>query len=279
MELRPRYGDDPLLVLEGPPAAVAEPTIRQRRRLIDVLARFDEADWDHPTRCAAWTARDVIVHLDSTNAFWSHSIAAGRRGEPSRVLAHFDPVASPAAMVAAAGRPSGGEVLERFEASTAVLIGLIESLDGSGWERIAEAPPGHLSTSAVVHHALWDSWIHERDILLPRGIEPEREQDEIAASLRYAAALSPAFALNEDPTVRGTLAVEVRDPDLAIVVEVGDRVVVRDGTAQDADLRLGGDAVDLVDALSIRRPIEAVIPPDAAWLLRGLATAFDVEPA
>lgn len=279
MELRPRYGDDPLLVLEGPPAAVAQPTIRQRRRLIDVLARFDEADWDHPTRCEAWTARDVIVHLDSTNAFWSHSIAAGRRGEPSRVLAHFDPVASPAAMVAAAGRPSGTEVLERFEASTAVLVGLIESLDESEWQRVAEAPPGHLSTSAVVHHALWDSWIHERDVLLPRGIEPEREQDEIAASLRYAAALSPAFALNEDPTVRGTLAIEVRDPDLAVVVEVGDRIVVRDATAPGADLRLEGDAVDLVDALSIRRPIEAVIPPDAAWLLRGLATAFDVEPA
>jgi uncharacterized protein (TIGR03083 family) len=276
MELRPRYGDDPILVLDGPPAAVAEPTIRQRHRLIEVLSGFDEDDWDHPTRCEAWTARDVIVHLDSTNAFWSHSIAAGRRGEPSRALAHFDPVASPAAMVAAAGRPTGAEVLERFAASTAVLVGLIESLDANGWSAPAEAPPGHLSTSAVVHHALWDSWIHERDILLPRGVEPVREPDEIAASLRYAAALSPAFALNEDPTVRGTLAIEVRDPSLAVVVEVGERVVVRDGAAPDADLRLAGDAVELVDALSIRRPLEATVPVDAAWMLRGLATAFDV---
>ncbi|MFM7061427.1 MAG: DinB family protein [Actinomycetes bacterium] len=277
MELRPRYGDDPILVLDGPPAAVAAPTIRQRLRLLEVLSGFDEADWDHPTRCEAWSAREVIVHLDSTNAFWSHSIGAGRRGEPSRALAHFDPVASPAAMVAAAGRPTGAEVLERFAASTAVLVGLIESLDDDGWAAPAEAPPGHLSTSAVVYHALWDSWIHERDILVPRGIEPVRESDEIAASLRYAAALSPAFALNEDPTVRGTLAIEVRDPELSIVVEVGTCVVVRDGAVPDADLRLSGDAVELVDALSVRRPIDAEVPADAAWLLRGLATVFDVD--
>ena len=278
MELRPHYGDDPILVLDGPPGAVAVPTIRQRRRLLEVLSRFDEDDWVHPTRCEAWTARDVIVHLDSTNTFWSHSIAAGRRGEPSRALAHFDPVASPAAMVAAAGGPTGAEVLDRFAASTAVLIGSIESLDDAEWSALAEAPPGHLSTSAVLHHALWDAWIHERDILVPRGVDPERHPDEIAASLRYAAALSPAFALIEDPTVRGTLAIDVRDPALAVVVEVGDRVVVRDGTAPAADLRLSGDAVALLDAISIRRPFDAEVPEDAAWMLRGLATVFDVEP-
>jgi len=278
MELHPHYGPDALIVLDGPPAAIAEPTIRQRRRLVEVLTAFAADDWDRPTRCAAWSARDVIVHLDSTNAFWIHSITAGRRGEPSRVLAHFDPVASPAQVVAAAGNTSSTEVLERFAASSEALIALLGSLDEPEWTLPAEAPPGHQSISAVVHHALWDSWVHERDILMPHGITPTEETDEIAASLRYAAALSPAFALNDDPSVRGTLAISVRDPDLDLVVEVRDRVVVRSGTAVDADLRLDGGAADLVDALSIRRPLEGPVREGGAWLLQGLATIFEVEP-
>lgn len=279
MELRPHYGADALIVLDGPPSSIARPTVRQRRRLVDVLAAFDEDEWGRPSRCAAWSARDVIVHLDSTNAFWIHSIAAGRRGEPTRALAHFDPVASPAQMVAATGTRSAAEVLERFAASTEALVALLESLDEDEWTLPAEAPPGHLSISAVAHHALWDSWIHERDILVPRGIAPTEEADEIAASLRYAAALSPAFALSEDPTVRGTMVISTHDPEIGVVVEVGDRVRVREGDADVADLRLDADAVELVDALSIRGPVPGAIPDAGAWMLGGLATVFDVDPA
>lgn len=279
MELHPHYGPDALIVLDGSPSAIAEPTIRQRRRLVDVLAAFTDDDWEHATRCEAWSAREVVVHLDSTNAFWIHSIAAGRRGEPSRVLAHFDPVASPAQMVAAAGTTSAAEVLERFAASSDALAELLESLDERAWTLPAEAPPGHLSISAVAHHALWDSWVHERDILVPRGIAPVEESDEIAASLRYAAALSPAFALDQDPTVRGTMAITTRDPELAVVVEVDDHVRVRDGAADAADVRLDADAVELVDALSIRGPVPGAIPAAGSWMLQGLATVFDVDPA
>jgi uncharacterized protein (TIGR03083 family) len=275
VQLTPRYGAGPVITLDGDPADVLVPAVRQRRRLAAACAAFTDEQWAHPSRCEGWSTRDVLVHLDHTNAFWAYSIAEGLRGEPTRFLATFDPVASPAALVAAAGDASSAQVRDQFLASTETLLDMLESLDDDAWSTVAEAPPGHVSISAVVHHALWDSWVHERDILLPLGLTPDREPDEVGACLRYAAALSPAFAVTMGAGGRGVLALTTSDPDLAVVVDVDRRVAVREGPA-DADLELTGDAVDLVEALSLRRPLDQPVPEASAWLLHGLAEIFDV---
>lgn len=280
MQLTPRYGAQPVITLDGSPAAIAGPLIRQRRRLATALASFTDEQWSHPSRCAGWSNRDVIVHLDSTNTFWSMSIAAGVHGEPTRFLATFDPVASPAQLVAGSGDVSTGEVLARFVASTDALVGLCSSLDHAGWSAAAEAPPGHVSVSAVAHHALWDSWVHERDVLVPLGLAPEPEADEVAACLRYVAALGPALALNRGAAGSGVLAIDATGPDVVVVVDIGEEVVVRAGAAgaPTVELRLAGDAVELLEALSVRRPLTQLIPAESAWMLRGLSDTFDVAP-
>jgi len=276
MQLNPRYGADPIISLEGSPAAIAEPTVRQRRRLAETLAGLTDDQWAHPSRCEGWSGRDVIVHLDSTNSFWTYSIEAGIRGEPTTLLSTFDPVTSPAAFVdASTGMPTS-EVLEGFMASTDALVDLFASLDEAAWAVPAEAPPGHLSVSAVAHHALWDSWVHERDILLPLGIVPAVEVDEVAACLRYVAALAPAIALSGGAVAAGRLAIAASDPDLDLLVEVGD--AVRVGSAPgDTEPGLAGDAVDLIESLSLRRPFDEPIRGELAPVYGGLAEAFDAE--
>lgn len=276
MQLNPRYGADPVITLDGAPADIVVPTIRQRRRLATTLGSFDDEQWTHPSRCDSWSSRDVVVHLDQTNSFWTQSIAAGLRDEPTQFLATFDPVASPAQLVAASSDVSTKDVLDRFVASTESLAALLASLADDGWSALAEAPPGHLSISAVVHHALWDSWVHERDILVPLGLALDEEADEVAACLRYAAALGPALAINNGNADTGLLAVAATDPDLSFVVEVGDGVVVREGTAS-AELGLSGDAVELLEALSLRKPFDQPIPTAARRMLSGLFETFDVE--
>lgn len=276
MQLTPRYGSDPVLMLDGSPADICGPAVRQRRRLAATLATFTDEQWSHPSRCAGWTNRDVIVHLDSTNAFWSFSIASGVGGAPTQFLATFDPVASPAALVSGASEISSAEVLDKFTASTDALVQQLEGLDADGWSALAEAPPGHISVSALVHHALWDSWVHERDILLPLGIAPEVEADEVAACLRYGAALGPALARNRGDARTGTLALDVTDPAVAAVVDIGDRIDVRAGSVSAAaDVRFTGDAVELLEAFSIRIPFPQVIDPAHAWMLSGLSETFD----
>ena len=280
MKLNPRYDADPVIVLDGPPGAIAEPFTRQRRRLLDTVRGFDAAQWARPSRCAGWSNRDVIAHLDTTNAFWTLSIEAGRRGTPTRYLASFDPVIAPAQLVAETRHLDGEEVVANFEASTTKLIDLVHSLDDQAWTRPAEAPPGHVSTSALAHHALWDSWVHERDILVPFGAPPPEETDEIAACLRYAAALGPAFAVDAGVAATGTLAVVTTHPDVAFDVDIGRQIRVRSlpinapgRERPSADLVLVGPAVDLLEAFSVR----AAFPPvrdDQAWMIAGLARTF-----
>jgi uncharacterized protein (TIGR03083 family) len=275
MQLTPHYGPNPIITLDGSSSAILAPVTRQRQRLAEVLASFTDEQWSQPSRCNGWSNRDVIVHLESTNGFWAFSIAAGLRGEPTTFLATFDPVASPAQLVAASDLTTT-DVLARFQASTTSLLDVLGSLTDDDWSAVAEAPPGHVAISAVAHHALWDSWVHERDVLLPLGIAPREEADEVAACLRYVAALAPALAVSRGAVDTGTLGVSATRPDVAFVVEIGDHVHVRAGI-EAADLRLTGDAIELVEALSIRCSLPQPVPANCAWMVSGLAEVFDVD--
>jgi uncharacterized protein (TIGR03083 family) len=281
MQLTPWYGPDPLIVLSdafGAPGAIAEPLVRQRRRLADALARFTDEQWAHPSRCEGWSNRDVIVHLQSVNQFWGFSIAMGLKGEPTQFLVTFDPVASPAQLVADAPQTSTDDLLEQFRASNEALTAQLEALDDHGWATTAEAPVGHVSIAALAHHALWDSLVHERDVLLPLGLDPVEEPDETLASLRYVAALSPAFAVSRGDAPGGVLAVEPQGPDGAFTVAVADRVTVAPGPAAEADLVLRGPAIDLLEGLSLRAPLDAAVSEAASWFVDGLKVTFDQAP-
>jgi uncharacterized protein (TIGR03083 family) len=253
-------------------------TVRQRRRLVELLATLTPEQWATPSRCEGWTVHDVVAHLESTNRFWTASMAAGLRGEPTRFLATFDPVATPAAMVAPIRAVEPQELLERFRGSVEALATVADGLDAAGLATTAESPPGHVAISALLLHALWDSWIHERDIALPLGIEPALDGEEITGALVYVAALGPTFLATVGSTREATLLVEATDPDVSFVVAAGPTVTVRPAADGAGDARLAGRAVELVEALSFRAPF----PPDAElpdaedrWLLGGLADVFE----
>ena len=143
---------------------------------------------------------------------------------------------------------------------------------------MAESPPGHVSIRILAHHALWDAWVHERDIALPLGTVASEEADEVRSCLRYAAALGPALALNSETPCAGELAVASSDPDLRFRVEVGASVVVRDDPgAPNGVPCLCGGSVELIEALSVRAPLPADAPVEWCRVLNGLATAFDAE--
>ena len=145
------------------------------------------------------------------------------------------------------------------------------------WSTLAEAPAGHLPIRLLAHHALWDSWVHERDIVLPLGLTPPVEPDEVAACLRFATALSPAFAISAGPCVRR--GVRGRGERTGGVLHArGRRVgVVHEGAAPTDAPCLRGNAVELVEALSLRVPLPASTPIEWQRLLGGLATVFDAE--
>jgi uncharacterized protein (TIGR03083 family) len=280
MLLTPRYDGSLFLTIDGSPDDVLEPLTRQRRRLLATLAELDDAQWAAPSRCEGWSVQDVIAHLCGTNQFWAVSIACGRQGAPSQFLAAvgFDPVATPEQMVDAVRHEAPAATLARFDETNAALAESLVAITEAEWMAPAEAPLGHVPLCAVVAHALWDSWIHERDIVVPLGLDPVVEPDEVALSLVYVTALSPGFLAAGGSTRTGVLAVDAVDPDVHFVVEVGPTVTVRGGDGVAGTARVEGAAVDLVEHLSFRRPLVLGLDPTEQWMLGGLAEAFDVPP-
>ena len=279
MLLRPRYDGPPIISIEGKPDDQLAPVTRQRRRFEAMLEGLSESDWSAPTRCESWTVRDVIAHLVGVNAFWHASVQAGLAGTPTRVLAGFDPATTPDLMVAPMRDQAPKEILAQFVSSNDAFLGVLAELDESGWETVAEAPPGHVPIRLLAAHALWDSWIHERDIALPRGETPPEEPDEVGSCLRYAAALSPAFKIESGHALSATFAVEATDPSVCCVLDVSESVSVRDTIALPEVPCLRGDAVTLLEALSIRALLPPATPPEWLNLLEGLAMAFTADAA
>ncbi|MCO1659871.1 maleylpyruvate isomerase N-terminal domain-containing protein [Pseudonocardia humida] len=79
MLLTPRYDGTPVPRAEGPIVDPAASLLRRRRRLADILARFDAEQCASPTRCERWTVHDVIMHPVRVNDAWTASIAAAGR--------------------------------------------------------------------------------------------------------------------------------------------------------------------------------------------------------
>jgi uncharacterized protein (TIGR03083 family) len=275
VQISPRYDGDPLIEMFGLVDDPAVPVLRQRARLADLLRDLDDDQWAAPTRCEGWSVQDVVAHLTTTNQFWTLSLACGLDGAPTRVLAEFDPVATPAQLVDAVRSRTTAETLEQFCATNDALATTLRALDTEDWSRVAEAPPGHLAIELVALHALWDAWIHERDIALPLGLPVVEEADEIAGSLIYIVALGPAFQASVGSTRTGTLEVRATDPDVRVVVEIGTSVRLHDGPCGPDTVTLTGDAVELLEALSFRVPLTAELADDDRWVLGNLGEVFD----
>jgi uncharacterized protein (TIGR03083 family) len=271
--LTPRYGDSPILAVDVRTAG-EHPLIGQRRRLVGLLAELSEDEWLRPSRCEGWTVQDVVTHLVSTNGFWAVSIQAGVAGEPTRFLAAFDPVASPAQHVDQVQGTPIEETLEALVASTAALVEVMEGLAGADWDALAEAPPGHVPVWLVADHALWDCWVHERDIVLPLGRTAVADPAEVLTCLRYSAALGRAFEVCGGRAEPSVVALEVRDPDVRVVVTTdADRVRVHEDPAPDALCGEGG-AVELLEMLSAR-DVGVPVPDAVRALTAGLEVVFD----
>ncbi|MFK7920202.1 MAG: maleylpyruvate isomerase N-terminal domain-containing protein [Ilumatobacter sp.] len=273
MLLTPRHGSNPVLHLEGDPAAIGELFVRQRRRLVTLLTELSSEQWAQPSRCDGWSVQDVAVHLSSTNWFWEASIRAGLAGEPTTVMAGFDPVASPAEMVEASSM-SPDEIVQNLTETGESIAACFAEMKPADWTKLAESPPGHVTVSAVAHHGFWDAWIHERDVLLPLGEVPTEAPDEVMASLRYVASLSPAVVLNSGVTQAGSFGVAPTDIDESFHVEIGSDVTVRDGLGA-SEFVLSGNAVELVETLSFRASLDLGIPDDLAWAFTGISDVFD----
>jgi uncharacterized protein (TIGR03083 family) len=260
--LRQFYGADaPAFAIDGLPAP-ATVFRGHRARFLGALAQLSDDEWAARTRCDAWDAKDVCNHLVTADGFWALSLGGRHNDAPSTFLRGFDPTTGPEAIVAPMREQSHRAVLDALRASTSQLTDALGEVGDDEWTLTSESPLGHVPLSAVAAHALWDSWLHERDVLVPRGrTATSADADELAT----AAAFTLFFAGVEGDDGDVDVAVAFDDvPGVAFRLCVVDRAVhvaVDKGGARSA-----GTAVAFVETAAGRGDRSAFPPALASRL-------------
>ena len=248
------------------------PWLRHRRRFADELSALTEEQWRAPSRCEGWDARAIVSHLVTVDSFWVLSFAAAQaHTPPTTFIRGFDPSTGTNDLVAPMLELASETILERFVTGGDALIAVVEQLHDAEWDAPAEAPFGHLPARLILGHALWDSWLHERDILVPLGMSAAVEPDELLVSTWFALlAGGLQWGLLDDdapvgPGLEAPVDVTIRFDDLPadpMRVRYDSRVTI--ARAEGADAVAAGSAVDAVEGFTGRQPLRALgsLPPE-----------------
>lgn len=163
----------------------------QRQRFVAVLRGFGPDDWAAPTRCPDWSAHDVIRHLCDCNAL------GARAGPGDRTLdltAGFDPRITPRGWQSASAGESPDATLRRFVATTEEVLALLRAWLAQNQGFDIYLPFGPMDWTVFVLHGFWDSWLHERDVLLARGTEHPTDGDATVYATAYGLFIAAAVA-------------------------------------------------------------------------------------
>jgi uncharacterized protein (TIGR03083 family) len=244
----------------------------QRRRFAAVLREFGPADWAAPTRCATWSAHDVVRHLCDGNRI-GRAWVAGTDDGALDLTAGFDPRITPGRWPAASAAESPGTTLGRFLATTEDLLAAARARLAQRWRFDVRLPYGPMDWTVGALHGFWDSWLHERDVLLARGAEHPTDGDATAYASAYgvfiAAAVASMFADPVQQTLTlggdggGSYDLDSRGPVTLTVTRV---------------IALGPPAAQVADALAGRVPVTAVLgdlPASSRAALSHMADFFN----
>jgi uncharacterized protein (TIGR03083 family) len=259
------------------PAHLLEVFGEQRQRFVAVLRGFGPGDWAAPTRCADWSAHDVVRHLCDCNAV-GNAIVAGTDDRTLDITAGFDPRITPRGWLAASAGEPPGATLSRFVATTEQVLALLRDRLAQGRRFDVPLPYGPMDWTVLLLHAFWDSWIHERDVLLARGTGHPTDGDATVYAAAYglfiAAVASMVGDQVQEKLTLGGDGGGVFDLDCRGAVTL---TVTRVTTA-------GPPAAEVTDALAGRAQTAAVLgdlPASSRAALSRLADFFNtpIEPS
>ena len=221
----------------------------QRRWFITVLRGFGPGDWAAPTRCAGWSAHEVVRHL----ADCAEIGAATTPGDGTfDVGGGFDPRTSPLEWLAASDGETPGATLGRLVAATDDMLSVSRDRVRDGRRFDVQLPFGPVDWTVRLLHSFWDSWVHERDVLLPQSAAHVSNGDASAYAVGYGVFLAAAVAAMFGDPVRATLRLS---GDGGGIFFVGGR----DGVTLTVDrvATAGPSAAEVADALAGRSPAAA----------------------
>lgn len=163
----------------------------QRRRFVTILRGFRPHDWAAPTRCAIWSAQDVVRHLSDNNR---NAVAVEPGDRMLDTTAGYDPRVTPRKLLAESAGESPEATLARFVATTEERFARDRVRLAHGVRFDVRMPYGPMNWTIRILHGFWDSWLHERDVLLARGMEHPADDDATGYATAYGLFIAAAVA-------------------------------------------------------------------------------------
>jgi uncharacterized protein (TIGR03083 family) len=172
----------------------------QRRRFVEVLRQFDLADWAAPTRCREWSAHDVVRHMCDVTAY-----IPSADDRTFDLAAGFDPRITPRGWLSASASEKPATTLTRLITRTEEMLALTRSRLEAGSRFIVWLPYGPMDWTVLTLHLFWDSWLHERDVLLAQGVEHPTSDEAAGYATAYGLFITASVAAMFGEHVRHTL--------------------------------------------------------------------------
>jgi uncharacterized protein (TIGR03083 family) len=244
---------------------------QQRQRFVAVLQGFGPDDWAAPTRCTDWSAHDVVRHLCHSS---ENAAAIAPDDRTLDITAGYDPRITPRQWLAASASESPDTTFSRFVATTEERFALDRARLAQGRRFHVRMPYGPMDWTVRMLHGFWDSWIHERDVLLARGIEHPTDDDATAYATAHGLFIAAAVASIFGAQVHERLTLGGDGGGVFDLDSGSDGVtltVTRVTTA-------GPPAAEVADALAGRAPVAAVLgglPASSCAALSGMADFFN----
>ena len=153
-----------------------------------------------------------------------------------------------------------------------VAYGRARLADGQVFD--VQLPYGQMDWTVLALHAYWDSWIHERDVLLARGTDHPTDHDATLYATAYGLFIAAAVALMFGTPVDANLKLGGIGGGAFDLVAVGGSV----GLTAERTSTAGPNAAEVADALAGRSQMtDALVdlPTETRTALSSLADFFN----
>jgi uncharacterized protein (TIGR03083 family) len=198
------------------PGVAVAPYAHHRYRFAEEVADLNRDALAAQSRCSEWSVADVLRHINDVDS-WMDAIW---NGTPVPFTS-FDPNVTPHEFVKAGRAVPDAEVRDRFVAATPARASILSESSAERWGDPSLSPLGAVPWWMSALHIFWDSWVHERDALLPIGIEPPVLDDETRPLATYAVGIAATLVSGSLDTVVAGVRVHTGDGTPSVAPQGG----------------------------------------------------------
>lgn len=224
----------------------------QQERLGPLLAGLTDDEWRTSSRNPAWTVHQTMQHVAGVRL----EIARVNDGGERTWSADFDPNRSPQEDIDARAGEAPSETLRGHRDVTERLLDQLSERSVSEEQQpMLWGEPADFRLFYL--HLHWDSWVHERDMLVPLGRLHEVDAESTRFALAYGLLIAGVGVRMAGQDLEATIATpDVGDVALTVTP---DEIAVEVDAAGDGPRHDAPDSGALVDALSGRGDLASTL--------------------